>query len=64
SLTNSQLQTLKILVWLLTVQKTLKLERLVAGFPLLIKYESRRKHIQRFLTSCILKSTSVFVFNY
>lgn len=49
-LTVSQIQTLKILVWLLTVQKTAKIERLAACFPLPIKYESRRKHIQRFLT--------------
>ncbi len=46
----SQIQTLKILVWLLTAQKTVKIERLAACFPLPIKYESRRKHIQRFLT--------------
>ncbi len=50
SLTNTQVQTLKILVWLITVQKTVKIERLAACFPLPIKYESRRKHIQRFLT--------------
>ena len=50
SLTNSQLQTLKILVWLLTVQKTVKSERLAACFPWPIKYESRRQHVQRFLT--------------
>jgi len=49
-LTHTQVQTLKILVWLLTVQKTVKIERLAACFPLPIKYESRRKHIQRFLT--------------
>ena len=49
SLTNTQLQTLKILVWLITVQKTVKIERLAACFPLPIKYESRRRHIQRFL---------------
>jgi hypothetical protein len=53
-LTASQIQTLKILVWLLTVQKTVKIERLSACFPLPIRYESRRKHIQRFLTlSCL-----------
>ena len=34
SLTNTQVQTLKILVWLLTVQKTVKIERLAACFPL------------------------------
>ena len=61
SLTNTQIQTLKILVWLITVQKTVKIERLVACFPLPIKYESRRKHIQRFLTSCILEFSIVLV---
>jgi hypothetical protein len=50
SLTASQIQTLKILIWLLTVQKTVKIERLAACFPLPIQYESRRKHLQRFLT--------------
>jgi Transposase DDE domain len=49
-LTPSQIETFKILIWLLTVQKTVKIERLAACFPLPIKYESRRKHIQRFLT--------------
>ena len=49
-LTSSQIQTLKILIWLLTVQKTVKIERLAACFPLPIQYESRRKHLQRFLT--------------
>lgn len=49
-LTKSQYQTLKILIWLLTVQKTVRIERLAACFPLPIKYESRRRHIQRFLT--------------
>jgi hypothetical protein len=34
SLTATQLQTLKILIWLLTVQKTVKIERLAACFPL------------------------------
>ena len=49
SLTKAQYQTLKILIWLLTVQKTVRIERLAACFPLPIKYESRRRHIQRFL---------------
>ena len=49
-LTKAQYQTLKILIWLLTVQKTVRIERLAACFPLPIKYESRRRHIQRFLT--------------
>nr|WP_293102947.1 hypothetical protein [Okeania sp. SIO2F4] len=50
SLTNTQVQILKILVWLLTVHKTVKIEKLAACFPLPIKYESRRRHIQRFLS--------------
>ena len=45
SLTESQFQTWKILVWLLTVHKTVEIERLAACFPLPIKYESRRKHM-------------------
>ena len=39
SLTNTQVQTLKILVWLITVQKTVKIERLAACFSLPVKYE-------------------------
>lgn len=48
-LTETQIQTLKILIWLLSVHKTVKIERLAACFPLPIQYESRRKHLQRFL---------------
>jgi hypothetical protein len=58
-LSPSQMETLRILIWLLTVQKTVKIERLAACFPLPIKYESRRKHIQRFLT---LSSLSLSLF--
>ena len=53
---SAQLQTLKILLWLLTVQKQVRIERLAACFPLPILYDSRRKHIQRFL---ILPSLSL-----
>ena len=49
SLSNTQVQTLKMLVWMLTFQKTVKIERLAACCPLPIKYQSRRRHIQRFL---------------
>jgi hypothetical protein len=38
----AQLETLKILLWLITVHKEVKIERLAAYFPLPIKYESRR----------------------
>ncbi len=55
-LSESQLLTLEILVWLLQVHKQVRLERLAACFPLPIIYESRRRHLQRFL---ILPSLSV-----
>ncbi len=55
-LSESQLLTLEILVWLLQVHKQVRLERLAACFPLPIIYESRRRHLQRFL---ILSSLSI-----
>jgi hypothetical protein len=58
-LSPAQVETLKILLWLITVHKEVRIERLAAYFPLPIKYESRRKHIQRFLT---LKSLSLTIF--
>jgi Transposase DDE domain len=48
-LTPAQFLTLEILVCLLQVHKNIKIERLAANFPLPIKFESRRRHIQRFL---------------
>ncbi len=48
-LTATQFETLRILLWLLMVHKQVRIERLAACFPLPILYESRRKHIQRFL---------------
>ena len=58
-LTDAQFQTLKILVWLLQVHKQVRIERLAACFPLPILYESRRKHIQRFL---LLPKLSISLF--
>ena len=55
-LTNTQVQTWNILVWLIQINKQVRIERLAALFPLPILYESRRKHIQRFLN---LSSLSV-----
>jgi hypothetical protein len=55
-LSPAQYKTLEILVWLLQVHKQVKLERLAAHFPLPILFESRRRHIQRFL---LLKVLSV-----
>jgi len=48
-LSESQLLTLEILIWLLQVHKQVKIERLAALFPVPILYQSRRKHLQRFL---------------
>jgi hypothetical protein len=48
-LSPAQFVTLEILVWLLQAHKQVKIERLAAYFPLPIKFESRRRHIQRFL---------------
>ncbi|NJL81933.1 MAG: transposase [Chloroflexaceae bacterium] len=47
---------MEILVWLLQVHKQVKIERLAAIFPVPIKFENRRRHIQRFLK---LKSLSI-----
>jgi len=48
-LTQSQLITLKMLVWLLQNQKQVRIERLAATLPLPIQQTSRRRHLQRFL---------------
>jgi len=48
-LSEAQLITLKLLVWLLQNQKQVKIERLAATLPLPIQQNSRRRHIQRFL---------------
>ena len=48
-LTPRQYTSLKIIVVLLQTQKIIQLEKLAAFFPLPIKYESRRRHIQRLL---------------
>jgi hypothetical protein len=53
-LNQAQFLTLEILVWLLQVHKQVKLERLAAHFPLPILFESRRRHIQRFLKLSVL----------
>jgi hypothetical protein len=49
----SQLLTLEMLVWLLQFHKQVRIERLAACLALLILYESRHRHVQRFLAlSC------------
>ena len=49
-LNQSQLITLKLLIWLLQSQKQVKIERLAASLPLPIQQNSRHRHIQRFLS--------------
>ncbi|MDZ4870839.1 MAG: IS4 family transposase IS8402 [Chroococcidiopsis cubana SAG 39.79] len=49
-LTPAQVITLKMLVWLLQTQKQMRLKRLAATLPLPIQQNSRRRHLQRFLT--------------
>ncbi|MBV8884492.1 MAG: hypothetical protein JO235_10925 [Chroococcidiopsidaceae cyanobacterium CP_BM_RX_35] len=48
-LSQSQLHTLEILVWVLQQHKQVRIERLAACLPLPILFESRRRHLQRFL---------------
>lgn len=48
-LSESQLMTFKLLVWLWQSQKQVKIESLVATLLLPIQQNSRRRHIQRFL---------------
>jgi hypothetical protein len=55
-LTRAQLLSLEIWVWLLQVHKNVKIEKLAAYYPLPIKYESRRRRLQRFL---VLPSLSI-----
>ena len=44
-----QFQTLSILIGLINQYRQVKIEKLATYFPLPILFESRRKHIQRFL---------------
>jgi hypothetical protein len=53
-----QLFTLQMLVWLLQSQKQVRRERLAATLPLTILQNSRRRHIQRFLS---IKALSILV---
>ncbi len=58
-LTPRQYTTLRILVLMLQSYRTIKIEKLAALLPIPIKYQSRRRHLQRFLglpeitTKCI-----------
>ena len=60
-LTKNETLTLQLLLWLLQVQKDVRIERLASCLPIPILYESRRKKIQRLLASDSL-SLSLFWF--
>jgi hypothetical protein len=47
-----------MLVWLLQSQRQVRIERLAATLPLTILQNSRRRHIQRFLS---IKALSILV---
>lgn len=49
-LTSRQYATLRITVLILQSYRTIQIEKLAALLPIPIKYQSRRRHIQRFLT--------------
>jgi hypothetical protein len=49
-LTKRQYATLRILVLMLQSYRTIQIEKLAAILPIPIKYQSRRRHIQRFLS--------------
>ena len=53
-LTPTQFQTLSILISLINQYREVKIEKLATYFPLPIQFESRRKHIQRFLVLAAL----------
>jgi hypothetical protein len=48
-LTARQYATLRIIVIILQTYRTIQIEKLAALLPIPIKYESRRRHLQRFL---------------
>ena len=48
-LTSRQYATLRILILLLQNYRTIQIEKLAALLPIPIKYQSRRRHLQRFL---------------
>ncbi len=48
-LSSRQYATLRIIVIILQSYRTIQIEKLAALLPIPIKYESRRRHLQRFL---------------
>lgn len=50
-LTPRQYATLRIVISLLQTHRTIQIEKLAAILPIPIKYQSRRRHLQRFLVT-------------
>ena len=48
-LTSRQYATLRIIILMLQSYRTIQIEKLAAIIPIPIKYQSRRRHLQRFL---------------
>lgn len=59
-LTDRQYATLRILLLILQSYRTIQIEKLAALLPIPIKYESRRRHLQRFLALPQLTSKCVW----
>ena len=60
-LTPSQYATLRIVVLLLQNYRTIQIEKLAAILPIPIKYQSRRRHLQRFLVLPKLSTKCVWL---
>lgn len=65
-LSANQYVLLNLLIELLQWQKQVRLERLAANLPLPIQFESRRRHLQRFLVSSQLTIETIWfvIINY
>lgn len=59
-LSSRQYITLKIIIILLQSYRNIQIEKLAAVLPIPIKYESRRRHIQRFLVLPQLKTNCIW----
>ncbi|BAU65339.1 putative transposase [Stanieria sp. NIES-3757] len=60
-LTSRQYTTLQIIIFLLQSYRTIQIEKLAALLPIPIKYESRRRHLQRLLISPKLRLKCLWV---
>ena len=59
-----QYATLRIIVLILQSYRTIQIEKIASILPVPIKYQSRRRHIQRFFLKDTLNATSASRFAY